>query len=194
MRGRLRRHMHVEMASLDLAVNDEACASARAQLQALHKRVEWDKGNHMGASPMRIGELARAANCSAETIRYYEKAGLLPPAMRSEGNYRQYTPGHLARLRLIRNCRSLDMTHEEIRSLLHSLDTAAQDCEPVNRLLDEHIGHVDARIRELSQLRRELVNLRQRCAEGRAVEDCGIIEGLSTMETPAGPAQGSHLA
>ena len=142
---------------------------------------------------MKIGELAHAANCSAETIRYYEKAGLLPPPSRSDSNYRQYESFHLERLRLIRNCRSLDMSHDEIRSLLNSLDTAADDCEPVNRLLDEHIGHVDARINELSLLREQLVELRKRCAEGQAVEHCGIIEGLSAMEVPPSSSHGSHL-
>lgn len=143
---------------------------------------------------MKIGELARVANCSAETIRYYEKAGLLPPPARNDNNYRQYTSAHVERLRLIRNCRNLDMTHEEIRTLLRALDSAAQDCEPVNRLLDEHIEHVDARIRELSQLRSQLVTLRERCAEGRDIEHCGIITGLNAMEVPPGRRSGSHLS
>lgn len=142
---------------------------------------------------MKIGELARAANCSTETIRYYEKAGLLPPARRDSSNYREYSPAHLERLRLIRNCRSLDMTHDEIRSLLHSLDSATEDCEPVNRLLDDHIGHVDARIRELQALRKELVTLRQRCAEGRPIEGCGIIEGLNAMDIPERGHHDTHL-
>jgi Cd(II)/Pb(II)-responsive transcriptional regulator len=142
---------------------------------------------------MRIGQLAEAAHCSTETIRYYEKAGLLTPPQRNASNYREYGPAHLERLRLIRNCRSLDMTHDEIRSLLHSLDRADQDCEPINRLLDAHIGHVDTRIAELQQLRADLVTLRQRCAEGSAAKDCGIIEGLSAMDIPARPPHGSHL-
>ncbi|HLV29468.1 MAG TPA: Cd(II)/Pb(II)-responsive transcriptional regulator [Burkholderiaceae bacterium] len=142
---------------------------------------------------MKIGELARAANCSAETIRYYEKAGLLPPAIRGQNNYRYYTAAHLERLRLVRNCRSLDMTHDEIRSLLRAVETSAEDCGPVNGLLDDHIGHVDERIRELGELRRQLVNLRERCSEGRAVAHCGIIEGLNAMEPLPGPSHHSHL-
>jgi Cd(II)/Pb(II)-responsive transcriptional regulator len=142
---------------------------------------------------MKIGELAAKANCSTETIRYYEKAGLLPPPSRSESNYRQYTPAHLERLRLIRNCRSLDMSHEEIRGLLQALDASTDDCEPVNRLLDEHIGHVDQRIRELSQLRQHLAELRRRCSEARSVDRCGIIEGLSAMDAPPRPGYGTHL-
>jgi Cd(II)/Pb(II)-responsive transcriptional regulator len=142
---------------------------------------------------MKIGELAAKANCSTETIRYYEKAGLLPPPSRSESNYRQYTPAHLERLRLIRNCRRLDMSHEEIRLLLQALDASPEDCAPVNRLLDEHIGHVDQRIRELSQLRQHLVDLRRRCNEARSVEHCGIIEGLNAMESGPAPGHGTHL-
>ena len=142
---------------------------------------------------MKIGELAKRAGCTPETVRYYEKAGLLPAPARGDNNSRRYTQAHLERLRLIRNCRGLDMSHDEIRSLLYSLDIAIDDCEPVNRLLDEHIGHVDARINELKQLRRQLIDLRKRCAEGRAVEHCGIIEGLSAMEAPPGPVHGSHL-
>lgn len=141
---------------------------------------------------MKIGELAEAARCSTETIRYYEKAGLLPRPERNANNYRYYTSAHLERLRLIRNCRRLDMSHDEIRSLLASLDNADGECEPVNRLLDEHIGHIEARIHELTQLRRQLVSLRERCSEGRSVQHCGIIEGLAAMEvTP--PVSGTHL-
>jgi|SRR5690606_2578975 len=142
---------------------------------------------------MKIGELAQAAHCSPETVRYYEKSGLLPPPRRNASNYREYGVSHLERLRLIRNCRSLDMTHDEIRSLLHSLDNAAEDCEPVTRLLDEHIGHVDTRIAELQELRTHLTALRQRCAEGSAVQDCGIIEGLSALELGPRAKQGTHL-
>ncbi|MGL4860686.1 MAG: MerR family transcriptional regulator, partial [Enterobacteriaceae bacterium] len=67
---------------------------------------------------MKIGELAQAANCTTETIRFYEKKELLPKAERTAANYRSYTPAHLERLRFIRVCRTLDMTHEEIRQLL----------------------------------------------------------------------------
>lgn len=68
---------------------------------------------------MKIGELARLAGSNAETIRYYEREGLLPKASRSESNYRIYTDAHLERLTFIRHCRNLDMTLGEIRTLLH---------------------------------------------------------------------------
>ena len=68
---------------------------------------------------MKIGELAKLTDCQVETIRYYERERLLPEPARSEGNYRLYTQAHVERLTFIRNCRSLDMTLEEIRSLLN---------------------------------------------------------------------------
>ena len=109
---------------------------------------------------MKIGELARLAQCSVETVRYYEKAGLLPPAARSDSNYRHYGDAHVARLRFIRNCRALDMTHEEVRALLGLVDQPENSCSGVNRVLDEHIAHVDVRIRELRLLK---ISLRLTC-------------------------------
>ena len=60
---------------------------------------------------MKIGELARLTQCTVETVRYYEREGLLPVATRTEGNFRAYGPEHIERLRFIRNCRALDMSH-----------------------------------------------------------------------------------
>jgi Cd(II)/Pb(II)-responsive transcriptional regulator len=98
----------------------------------------------------------------------------LPEPARSEGNYRLYTQAHVERLTFIRNCRSLDMTLEEIRSLLNLRDSPQDQCESVNALIDEHIHHVKARIDGLLALQAQLLDLRQRCGEGpddRAVRD-----------------------
>lgn len=141
---------------------------------------------------MRIGELARQAKCSTQTIRFYEKAGLLPPPARTPANYRRYGSRHLDRLRFIRNCRSLDMTHEEIRALLGFIDQAEPDCSPVNGLLDEHIEHVNVRLAELTRLREQLTALRQCCHTAQDIPNCGIIRGLSSMQ-PVEQTAGSHL-
>lgn len=127
---------------------------------------------------MKIGELAKSAQTQSETIRYYERAGLLPLASRSEANYRVYDHSHVERLAFIRHCRSLDMTLGEIRTLLHFKDMPGEDCHEVNALLDEHIGHVATRIRELKTLEVELKLLRQQCANGVADVKCGILSGL----------------
>ncbi|MFL9896184.1 MULTISPECIES: Cd(II)/Pb(II)-responsive transcriptional regulator [Paraburkholderia] len=142
---------------------------------------------------MKIGELARLANCTTDTIRFYEKEGLLPSADRTEANYRRYNEGHIDRLRFIRNCRALDMTHDEVRALLDAADGPATGCGAVNALVDEHIGHVNTRIKELQQLRAQLTALRKRCAGEQPVEACGIIHELTSMETAQPRPKASHL-
>ena len=127
---------------------------------------------------MKIGELAKAAFTQSETIRYYEREGLLPRAARTEANYRSYDSSHLQRLAFIRHCRSLDMTLGEIRILLHFKDAPAENCSQVNALLDEHVGHVVQRIKELRALEKELKSLQHLCASARSAADCGILEGL----------------
>jgi Cd(II)/Pb(II)-responsive transcriptional regulator len=130
---------------------------------------------------MRIGELALTAQCSVETIRYYEKEGLLPKAARGVNNYRYYGSEHLRRLLFVRNCRALDMSQEEVHTLLGLMDKSDRDCSSVNALLDEHISHVDLRIGELRRLKDQLTSLRRKCQSQSKVRDCRILEGLSTM-------------
>ena len=127
---------------------------------------------------MRIGELAQASGTPIETIRFYEREGLLPAAPRTEGNYRIYTPEHAERLGFIRQCRNLDMTREEVRVLLKFKDDPLADCGEVNSLLDAHIGHVAERIRELRGLEKELRSLRAACSSPHAAADCGILNGI----------------
>lgn len=135
---------------------------------------------------MRIGELAKATNCPVETIRYYEQQGLLPEPYRTENNYRVYNEHHLARLKFIRNCRSLDMTHEEIRELLKLVvDTPKEDCLAISSLLDEHLQHVNSRILELQELQKTLLALRKHCTGSSSIDHCGIVQELTEMEIPA---------
>ncbi|QNM98703.1 Cd(II)/Pb(II)-responsive transcriptional regulator [Chitinimonas koreensis] len=142
---------------------------------------------------MKIGEVGQIAQCSVETIRYYEKEGLLPEPERTAGNFRSYGPQHVERLRFIRNCRALDMTHGEIRTLLGLMDKPDDGCGAINHLVDEHIGHVDARIAELQQLRQQLTVLRRQCRAEQATGDCGILQGLAAMETEPRPERHTHL-
>ncbi len=138
---------------------------------------------------MKIGELAKAAQTQVETVRYYEREGLLPAAPRSVGNYRVYRAEHIERLAFIRHCRSLDMTLDEIRLLLRFKDAPQEDCGDVNTLLDEHIGHVATRIRELRGLEKQLKALRAQCAGGNDAAHCGILNQLTQAAvSPAAPA------
>jgi len=141
---------------------------------------------------MKIGELAKAAGTTVETVRYYEKQGLLPQPHRGINNYRSYGEAQLERLRLIRNCRALDMTHDEIRAILTLADRGKGDCGPINEVFDAHIAHVDARIDELRQLKSQLIALRRRCS-GAQADDCGILHGLSEMQVQERPERHTHL-
>jgi Cd(II)/Pb(II)-responsive transcriptional regulator len=127
---------------------------------------------------LKIGELAKRTSCPVETIRYYEREGLLREPARSEGNYRLYTDIHVERLQFIRHCRSLDMTLEEIRNLLKFRDAPDENCGEVNALLDEHIEHVSNRIEQLRVLQKDLRSLRSLCERTQAAKDCKILQSL----------------
>lgn len=147
---------------------------------------------------MKIGELSTASSTPIETIRYYEREGLLPTPARTQGNFRIYEPPHLERLQFIRYCRGLDMSLDEVRVLLRFKDQPSGDCANVNALLDEHIGHVSRRIKELRSLEHQLKELRLRCGAVQAADQCGILAGLAAASqdpaavTPAAKEQ-SHL-
>lgn len=128
---------------------------------------------------MKIGELSAASSTPVETIRYYEREGLLPAPARTQGNFRSYEAAHLERLQFIRHCRGLDMSLDEVRVLLKVKDDPSADCGDVNALLDAHIGHVTTRIKELRLLERQLKELRQRCCDAPGSQQCGILAGLS---------------
>lgn len=141
---------------------------------------------------MRIGELCQATGVGIETIRYYEKEGLLPAPARTGNGYRNYDQVHLERLSFIRRCRSLDMALDEIRELLHFKDAPAENCGDVNTLLDTHICHVAARIHELRALEKQLKSLRERCYDGQDAAHCGILNELS-QPSPGRDYRGGHV-
>ena len=127
---------------------------------------------------MKIGELAEATNTPVESVRFYEREALLPKPERTAGNYRIYAAEHVERLAFIRHCRSLDMTLDEIRTLLQFKDAPAENCGNVNKLLDDHIGHVAARIAELRCLQTQLKDLRAQCS-AISGDECGILQELT---------------
>lgn len=144
---------------------------------------------------MKIGEVAAAAECDVATVRYYERAGLMPSPERTIANYRTYGPKHIERLQFIRRCRSLDMALDEVRVLLTFVDAPDKNCASVNDALDEHIGHVEARLAELAQLRNELRQLRKQCRRAQTAKTCGILDGLKRAPSPlrsGARSKGSH--
>lgn len=130
---------------------------------------------------MKIGELAKATGTKVETIRYYEQTGLLPEPGRTQGNYRSYGGGHLARLSFIRRARDLGFGIEQVRALLDLSDDRSRDCATVDRIATEHLREVDRKIADLTALRRELSAVITSC-NGGTVAQCRIIEALGPAD------------
>lgn len=123
-----------------------------------------------------IGDAARLSGVSTANIRFYEKEKLLSPHGRSDNSYRFYSDGDVHQLRFIRLCRALDMSLDEVRTLL-GLDLKIKaDCETARGALDGHLAHVRARLAELKVLEKDLQALRSRC-DGSDTH-CHIIEAL----------------
>jgi Cd(II)/Pb(II)-responsive transcriptional regulator len=139
---------------------------------------------------MKIGEVSRKAGIPVETVRYYEKIGLVPEPDRDGSGYRSYRNAHLDRLLFIRRCRNLDMAQEEIRELIRMADDPKADCSGVDALLARHLAHVRERLQELRTLERTLEQLQASCSEGRTVSECGILGGLEAA--PPEPATGHN--
>ena len=146
---------------------------------------------------MKISQLAQATDTPVDTIRYYEREGLLPEPARGDNNYRVYGPEHAERLAFIRQGRGLDMSLGEIRTLLAWRDQPDADCGAVNALLDEHIGHIATRIRALRALEKQLQALRAQCRQASTTVHCGILSGLvqAAADRPRRDTQarGSHI-
>jgi Cu(I)-responsive transcriptional regulator len=132
---------------------------------------------------MQIGELARATSTKVETIRFYEKIGLLAAPARTAGNYRDYGSGHLARLSFVRRARDLGFTLDQVRELLALSDDRNRPCSAVDAVAREHLAEIDRKVADLRALRRELDELISQCSQG-AVSECRIIEALGPSVEP----------
>ena len=127
---------------------------------------------------MKISELGRATGVDVETIRYYEKAGLLPPPARQANGYRSYGASHLERLAFVRHCRALDIPLADVRSLLGVVDGAPSTAVAAEELIDGQLKRVRARLKSLRALERQLTQLRHSCDADHARHPCGILEEL----------------
>ncbi|MGK6321058.1 MerR family transcriptional regulator [Sphingomonas sp. DT-204] len=129
-----------------------------------------------------IGDLARATGTKVETIRYYERIGLLPAPARTEGNYRSYGREHLGRLSFVRRARDLGFPLDQVRDLLGLADERDRSCEAVDAIARQHLAEVDRKIADLTALRSELAEVIGRCRRG-TIADCRIIESLAPTDT-----------
>lgn len=127
---------------------------------------------------MKIGKLAQATDCSIQTIRFYEKEGLLTSQGRTEGNFRLYDQSSVRRLSFIKQCRTLGLSLAEIRQLIVLSDFPETGCGDVNKMIEDHVKAVERRIDELRSLHTQLKSLRDSCSEEQTVEQCGILSEL----------------
>ncbi len=133
-----------------------------------------------------IGRLARAAGTNAETVRWYERDGLMAPPQRTSGNYRVYGADDLARLKFIRRARRLGFALDRVRALLDLASDRDRDCASVDAVTTDHLAEIDRKIADLRALRRELAGLLASC-DGGTVGDCRIVEALG-IATAAAPS------
>lgn len=133
-------------------------------------------------SIMKIGELSKLFNIPRETIRFYEKEGLIIPPNRNDNNYRSYSENHIERLRFIKNCRSLNMSHREIKKLLDLVDNNSNDCQLVESVINTHLINVRENIEKLINLEKELIILQEHSDEIGSRYKCGIIKNLLSKE------------
>jgi len=129
-------------------------------------------------SPNTIGALGKAARVNVETIRYYERIGLMPRPARTRAGYRTYDARHVERLEFIRHSRELGFSLDAIRELLALSDDPDRSCAEADRIARVHLQDVEARIASLEALRNELTRMIRRCAHNR-IADCRVIRVLA---------------
>ena len=130
-----------------------------------------------GKAEFPIGALAKESAVNIETIRYYEKIGVMPKAPRSAGGYRLYAPEHLERLTFIRRGRELGFSLDELRELLRLVDGGTCTCAEVRALTLDHVVSIREKIADLKRLERVMTLVASQCS-GRKIPDCPIIDAL----------------
>ncbi len=129
------------------------------------------------SSLVAIGPVSKRTGCNIETIRYYERVGLLQAPVRSPGGYRLYGNRHLKRLTFVRRARSLGFSIDEVRTLLKLADERRRPCAEVRVVAAAHLEDVRAKIADLRAMERVLSETVARCADGKQ-SDCPLIEAL----------------
>ncbi len=132
---------------------------------------------------MKISEASQASGCHLETIRYYERIGLMPAPTRTGSGYRSYSEQDVERLRFITRGRDLGFSLDEIRSLMRLDQNGDLACEDVTRLAQQHLIDVQERIRDLQRVARELERTIRSCGGGVRAQ-CAILDALKHSPAP----------
>ena len=150
-----------------------------------------DRKNLQDTAPrLPIGMLSRRTGCNIETIRYYEKIGLLPAPARSDGGHRLYGYGHLMRLGFVRRARELGFTLDEIRALLRLAEDRDRPCTEAREVAVVHLTDIRTKIADLQAMESVLAETVVRCADGKTPE-CPLLETLfGSIDPSARPPAG----
>ncbi|KQT20749.1 MULTISPECIES: helix-turn-helix domain-containing protein [unclassified Bradyrhizobium] len=133
--------------------------------------------DHTRVKSMQRAELAQRTGCNLETVRYYEKVGLLPAPPRTPAGYRSYDATHERRVRFILRARELGFALDEIRELLHLADERDQPCADVRAVAAAHLNDVRAKLADLRRMERVLKDVIAQCGNGTQPE-CPLMETL----------------
>jgi Cu(I)-responsive transcriptional regulator len=139
---------------------------------------------------MNIGEAAAASGVSAKMIRYYEGAGLIRPPLRTAAGYRVYSDADIHALRFVRRARDLGFTVEQIGELMQLWQDRSRASSDVKRIALEHVGVLEAKMREIEDMAKALKHLAANC-HGDGRPDCPIIDDLAHGH--CGPAHNGRL-
>ena len=132
----------------------------------------------MTSGTLAIGDLAKATGTKVETIRYYERIGVLAAPGRTRGNYRAYALEDLGRLSFVRRARDLGFGLEQVRELLSLSHQKKRSCDAVDAIARAHLAEVDRKLTDLKAMRRELDRIIRQCSRG-TIAECRIIEALA---------------
>jgi MerR family mercuric resistance operon transcriptional regulator len=124
-------------------------------------------------------QLAKQTGCNLETIRYYEKIGMMPDPPRTAAGYRIYDKGHVSRLRFILRARELGFSIKEVRGLLDLVDRGTQTCAEIQQRTEAHLVEVRAKIRDLKRVEAVLAETAAKCS-GEVVPDCPVLDALAS--------------
>ncbi|GAB4365953.1 MAG: Cu(I)-responsive transcriptional regulator [Kiloniellaceae bacterium] len=135
--------------------------------------------DHISGNRMRRAELAQRTGCNLETVRYYEKIGIIPEPPRTKAGHRVYDETHVARLRFILRGRELGFSIDELRGLLQLVDRGTQTCAQVKALTEQHLADVRAKIADLKRIEKVLAATAAQCS-GEQVPECPVLEALAS--------------
>ncbi|MFN7943115.1 MAG: heavy metal-responsive transcriptional regulator [Thermoanaerobaculia bacterium] len=134
-----------------------------------------------GAATLSIGQLARLAGVRVDTVRYYERRGLLPRAGRRPSGYRAFPPDSGRRLRFVRHAQELGFTLEEIRELLALRVDRRRSCADVRALATEKLAEIDGKLERLQGIRTALASLAAACSGRGPTSECPLLEALDQL-------------